>query len=188
MIPTLHNVFSLACSQAPDRSWAPCGEILPYCHRCSGLYLGALAATLTSWVLRVQPGTRRLWFDGLCLLSMVPLGLHWVPHGPELRMISGWAFALGVVDFLWILPSARWGWGHPVGGIRRSWWQLAWASVGLVGAMLAVSRGGATTARAFAWLGFCGLLCFAVLVALNLILLGRDAWMGWGGMGRKAPP
>lgn len=172
----LHDAFSLVCGQAADRTWAPGGEWLPFCQRCTGLYVGAVVALALALVFRVQPGLWRLRFDGLCLLQMVPLGFHWVEHGAVVRTLSGWFFAFGLVDFLWLLPAAQCGLGRTGASARRSGLQALLFAAGVIGVLLAGSDGGVAAARALTWLGFAGLIGLALLVLGNLILLTVAAW------------
>jgi uncharacterized membrane protein len=172
----LHDAFSLVCGQAADRTWAPGGEWLPFCQRCMGLYVGAFAALALALVFRIQPGSRRLQFDGFCLLQMVPLGFHWVELGAGVRTLSGWFFAFGLVDFLWLLPAGRFGFGQAGASAWRSGLQTLLFAAGLIGVLIAVLDGGVAAARALAWLGFAGLIGLALLVLGNLILLPVAAW------------
>jgi uncharacterized membrane protein len=172
----LHDAFSLVCGQAMDRTWEPGGEWLPFCQRCTGLYVGAFAAMALALVFRTQPGPRRLQFDGLCLLQMVPLGFHWVSQGAVVRTLSGWFFAFGLVDFLWLLPAAQCGFGQAGASAWRRWLQTMLVAACLIGVLIAGSDGGVAAARALAWLGFAGLIGLALLVLSNFILLTVAAW------------
>jgi uncharacterized membrane protein len=172
----LHDAFSLVCGQAADRTWAPGGEWLPFCQRCTGLYVGAFAALALALVFRIQPGPRRLQFDGFCLLQMVPLGFHWVSQGAVVRTLSGWFFAFGLVDFLWLLPAAQCGFGQAGASAWRSGLQTLLFAAGLIGVLIAVLDGGVAAARALAWLGLAGLIGLALLVLSNFILLTVAAW------------
>jgi len=176
MPPMLHDAFSLVCGQAADRTWAPGGEWLPFCQRCTGLYVGAFAALVLVFVFRIRPGPRRLQFDGLCLLQMVPLGFHWVSQGAVVRTLSGGLFALGLVDFFWLLPAAQCGCGQSGASAWRSGLQAVFGAAWLVGVVIAASDGGVAAARALAWLGFAGLIGLALLVLSDLILLMLAAW------------
>ena len=172
----LHDAFSLVCGQATDRTWAPGGEWLPFCQRCTGLYVGAFAALVVVLVFRIRPSPRRLQFDGLCLLQMVPLGFHWVEHGAVVRTLSGWLFAFGLVDFLWLLPAVHCGFGQVGASAWRSWLQAMLVVACLTGVLTAATDGGATAAPALAWLGFAGLIGLAFLVLGNLVLLTVATW------------
>ena len=175
MPPILHDAFFLVCGQAADRTWAPGGEWLPFCQRCTGLYVGALAALALALVFRVQPGPGRLWFGGLCLLQMVPLGFHWVAQGAVVRTLSGWFFAFGLVDFLWLLPAARCCFVKGPSA-RRSGLQALLFAAGSIGVLIVVLYGGVVAARVLAWLGFAGWIGLALLVPGNVILLTLAAW------------
>jgi hypothetical protein len=127
-------------------------------------------------VFRARPGPRRLQFDGFCLLQMVPLGFHWMSHGAVVRTLSGGLFALGLVDFLWLLPTAAGVCGRSEASARRSRLQLVLGGACLVGIAVAGSAGGVVAARILPWLGLAGLLGLALLVVGNLLLLWGAAW------------
>ena len=104
----LLRVFGLICSQNPARSWAPGGDLLPFCERCTGLYTGAAIALLLQVALRMRFSPRVLLLHSCALALMVPLGLHWVTTGPVMRTVSGVLFGFAVVSFLWQLPARLW--------------------------------------------------------------------------------
>jgi uncharacterized membrane protein len=108
VITWLWDVLWFICSQDPVRSWSPGGIVLPVCERCTGLYAGSALALLAFCGLRVRCGVGGLLAHSGGLLLMIPLGLHWVPHGPVLRTMSGVLFGFGVVAFLWRAVPPRW--------------------------------------------------------------------------------
>ena len=70
----IRTVFSRACHQNPERSFAWAGEPFCICHRCFGIYaglaVGALVAAL--WPrLPLDPGSRRVWS-----VALVPMLVH----------------------------------------------------------------------------------------------------------------
>lgn len=103
----LESVFALVCGQCLARTWAPGGELLPCCQRCTGFFAGAAVAIILQLALRMRPTARFLQVHGLFLLMMVPLGFHWVPHTAVVRTLSGILYGYGVVLFLWLLPLER---------------------------------------------------------------------------------
>ncbi|MDO8544549.1 MAG: DUF2085 domain-containing protein [Opitutaceae bacterium] len=103
----LEQLFSFVCGQNPSHTWAPGGELLPCCERCTGLYAGAAIALLLQFVLRMRPTARFLQLHGLLLMMMIPLGFHWVAHGALVRTGSGLFFGFGVVSLLWLLPGGH---------------------------------------------------------------------------------
>ncbi len=171
MFPVLRDAFALVCGQAADHTWAPGGVGLPFCQRCTGLYVGAFAALAWQSIFRTRPGPGLRWGYALCLLQMLPLGFHWVPHGPVMRTLAGGLFAFGLVGFLWLLPAARWQRGSTAGAPWRAGLHVTLAGLSLAGVLLAATEGGVAVAYALAWLGFMGLIGLALLVLVNLILL-----------------
>jgi len=102
----LQHLFGWICGQNPDHTWSPGGELLPFCQRCTGLYVGACAAAVWHLLLRPAPTNHWLWLNGGFLLFMIPFGFHWLPQGPVLRAITGVLFGFGLVAFL-SLPIGR---------------------------------------------------------------------------------
>lgn len=94
-------VFSGLCHQHAWRSWAPGGEPLALCERCLGVYAGAALMALVYPLARFKASRAWLLFHGALVLQVIPLGLHWLPHGPEIRTLSGQAFAIGTCWLMW---------------------------------------------------------------------------------------
>jgi len=87
----LWHIGGFFCHQLPERSPQFMGVVFPLCYRCSGLYLGFLAAF--SWIL-VSGGFSRRLPDVRCLSWMSALALPF--------FVDGWANVIG----LW--ASAGW--------------------------------------------------------------------------------
>lgn len=95
--------FSIVCHQKPDRSFFIQGEQLPVCHRCLGIYLGALYGVLGFVFYRSMP---LKYF----LLALLPMALD---GGTQLlglresdyitRLITGGL--VGGASALFIMPS-----------------------------------------------------------------------------------
>ncbi len=100
MLEFLNHLFGSVCGQNPDHTWSPSGELLPFCQRCTGLYVGAFVAAALHLTLRPVPTNRWLWLNGGFLLFMIPFGFHWLPQGAVLRSITGVLFGFGLVAFL----------------------------------------------------------------------------------------
>ena len=96
----LNQAFSWVCGQNPAHTWTCGGMALPCCQRCTGLYLGALAAFILQSRLRPSMNRDFLWIHGLFLILMVPFGFHWLPQGPLLRSWTGVLFGFGVITML----------------------------------------------------------------------------------------
>ena len=169
----LRQIFALLCSR--DNCWTPGGEVLPFCQRCTGLYVGAAVALALYAMFRPRPTNLFLWAHGLMLLVMVPFGYHLVPQNGALRTLTGQLFAAGLVGYLALLPAARWR-CRPEDDRRGS---RAYAA-GLFGSLLVlqglVHLGRRPTGIVLSWLGLLGLVVLAVLVAANGLLLPAAVW------------
>jgi uncharacterized membrane protein len=163
MTELLRQVFGLVCGQAPAHTWFPDGAPLPFCQRCTGLYVGAFMAGLIHLALRPQPSRARLWTYGALLLQMIPLGYHWVPQTALVRTLSGLAFAFGLVGCFTLLTKPS----QP----PRLATELALALAGGVVVLWLAGNGGVPGAVALSVAGAAGLLVLAGLVVANIVLL-----------------
>lgn len=169
----LHQLFSFVCGQ--QHTWSLGGEVLPFCQRCTGLYVGAALALLPLLLFRPRPTARVLWLHGLLLLLMVPFGYHLVPQNAVLRTLTGQLFAFGLAYYLTLTPALHQENWRPLAGEHTG----AYAAAGLVTLallQLAVHFGGVGTAHWLAWTGFAGLLIYSALAALNLVALSASGW------------
>ena len=113
MLDWLHELFASVCGQNLAHNWAPGGQLLPCCQRCTGVYVGTCAAALAHLATPPAPTRFWRWLHGIFLLFMIPAGCHWLPQGPALRAASGIIFGFGLVAFFWlplqktILPAAK---------------------------------------------------------------------------------
>ncbi len=167
----IHQVFSLACGQNSSHTWAPGGEVLPFCQRCTGFFAGAAVAVLLQILLRPRPSSRHLQVHGLFLLQMIPLGFHLIPQDGLLRTLSGQVFGLGVVAYLFLLPvSLR---DCQERSTRRNA-MVYWIgfSLSLLAIPALALQGGPLAAEALSWLGLAGLAALCVLVLVNGALSG----------------
>lgn len=167
MLEVLTHLFAAVCGQNPEHTWSPGGLLLPCCQRCAGFYAGACVAALVHWWLRPKPTGRFLEVHGAFLLVMLPLGFHWLPHGPVLRTLSGVLFGFGVVAFLWL----------PLGAALERPRTVVLAriyAVSLAGTLVLVPflafLGGELAAYSLSGLAFCGALALGALVAADLAL------------------
>lgn len=170
-MPSLQAIFDHLCGQA--HAWAPGGVALPFCTRCTGLYVGGLLAVLSCAWLRPAPGPRLLWLHGLLLLQIVPFGYHWLPQGAAASTLTGQLFACGLVYYLALLPLGRLDAWRP----RASEWVYgATLASGLVIVQALVRWGDARAAAALAWAGALGVIVYVALVLANLVLLAEAPW------------
>ncbi|MHC4548020.1 MAG: DUF2085 domain-containing protein [Planctomycetota bacterium] len=165
----LEEIFSHVCGRAPGHVWDPGGAGLPFCQRCTGLYVGAAVAVGLHLLLRPRPDTRFLRVHGLFLLQMGVFGFHLVPQGPFVRTLSGQLFGFGVVAFLWLLGGPE--------GRRPGHRAYAVTLVASLVALPAAARwGGAIAHAVLGALGAAGLAALALLAvahALALLLHAR---------------
>ncbi|HUT23923.1 MAG TPA: DUF2085 domain-containing protein [Sumerlaeia bacterium] len=101
-------VYSVLCHQEAARCWAPGGNALPFCARCTGVYAGAALAVCLAPLMRFRPGRWALAVHGFFLIQMVPFGFHLIPHPATVRTLSGQLFAIGALFFLWRNLFRRW--------------------------------------------------------------------------------
>lgn len=171
------QLFGWLCARPPERTWLLAGEHLPFCQRCTGFYVGVLAAALLYAGCRVPPSPRYWVICGLSMLQIVLFAFKLVPDIAWLRTVSGALYAYSVVGFLWSLPSGRLG---VVAGARppRHWHHGVVGGICLGALLAVVSRGHAAAGQALAWLGFIGLLALAVLILANAGICLVSLW-GW---------
>ena len=169
----MHQLFSYVCGQV--NLWTVGGETLPFCQRCTGLYVGGFYAVLLIAVFRPAPSLRLLGIHLVLLIQMVPFGYHLVPQGAILRTVTGQLFAIGLVYCLSLNPLAKLKGEQPSFRNRSLPYALA-APGGLPALLLAIQFGGPITARVLAVLGLAGLAAYLVLAVANLITLPLLAW------------
>jgi uncharacterized membrane protein len=169
----LAHIFSYLCGS--DHRWALGGEVLPFCQRCTGLYVGGVLAFLLYLLFRPRPTWRVLALHGLLLVQMAPFGYHWVAQNGAVRTLTGQLFAFGLVYYLMLNPTAQ----LDLWEKSRKDRLLLCALVGLLSLpalQLAVHLGGLATGAVLAWAGFAGLLIYAALTVANLVALPRAIW------------
>lgn len=187
----LESIFSLLCGQNPAHTWVlrdgilregiladpAFGETLlgvgalPCCQRCTGLYAGLALAVLLQIACRPRPTSRFLWAHGILLLQMVPLGFGLVPQLAPVKALSGGAFALGLVAFLWLPLSSATDPARPGQGRNG-----LYAACGLGGVAIAPALalwGGAPAAAALSCAVAAGILTLPFLAALAVFTLGE---------------
>jgi uncharacterized membrane protein len=178
MVGWMWQAFSLVCGQNPAHTWAPGGELLPVCQRCTGLYVGAAMALLLLLWFRPLANARYCWFHGLLLLLMAPFGFHLVPQDEVLRTMSGQWFGFGVVGLLWLLPGGKF-FRKPARRPRSGKIHLIIGATSLVLLPVFARWGGTLAAKSLPWLALAGLAVVAGLLAANMIIFFADlfAWL-----------
>lgn len=192
-MPSLYHWFSFVCGQ--NNCWYLAGHLLPMCQRCTGLYVGSAWALVCWFVLRPRPTPCVLWVHALFLLAMIPFGYHVVPQNGDIRTSTGWLFAFGLVYFMaTFAPPVRnlSPTGNPVFPTGVTLWNsvaewrdlhsrlrtvvyVACVTAGIPALLTAVHLGAARTALVCSLLAVVGFLTLALLVAIVLLTLARDA-------------
>lgn len=190
----LETLFSWFCGQWTEHTWRPGGLPLPFCQRCTGLYVGACVAIVLEAFFRQPISRRRLWLDSLLILQIVPFGYHWLPQNDWIRTLTGFLFAFGVVAFLWRLPAEVWPPWQNAPQPKRARLHPWLAALAIAGLPAALQHGGSTTALGLAALGFLGWLGLALLLLLNvgliawsLVRTGRFPWPQRRGTSTPSP-
>jgi uncharacterized membrane protein len=163
----MDHLFSCLCGQNPGHTWLPGGALLPFCQRCTGLFVGALVAFLLHLLLRPRLTNRFLVAHAGLILSMAPFGFHWVAHGPILRTLTGIWFAFGVVALLFALPGSR----VPSGPGRagRTYW--LWLALACLWVPALAALGGPGSAFVLKCLGLGGALVLVGLTIANFLMI-----------------
>ena len=161
------RAFSHVCGSA--NVWVLGGELLPFCQRCTGLYVGCVAALVAYVVARPRPTPGLLWFLGALLVGMLPFGYHWVAQNGMVRTVTGFLFACGIVYYLLLIPFERFKVVHTESYTAT----FAFLLTALVSLLLSVSFGGNVLAGAISAVGFLGLVSFGLLVSAGVFSLVR---------------
>jgi uncharacterized membrane protein len=164
----VRHFFAIICSQ--HQSWTPGGQTLPFCQRCTGLYVGATLAAVLYAVCRPHPSSLSLWSHGLLLLVMVPFGYHLVPQNGLIRSLTGQLFAVGLICYLSLLPGERWQ-RTKLDTKRASRAYLPGVLLSLLLVQLAVRADSPPIATLLAWLGVAGMIVLGGLAIVNVVLL-----------------
>jgi uncharacterized membrane protein len=161
--------FSWICGQDVAHTWAPGGDLLPMCQRCTGFYVGAAIALILMVWSRPQVDSHYRWLHIILVLAMAPFGFHLISHGAVVRTISGQWFGFGVVGLLWLLPGQSF-FGR-IGRARagnRLHLVLGLMSLILVPAF--ACWGGTWAAEILPWLALLGLAAFVGLLTTDIVL------------------
>ena len=163
----LDDIFAALCAR--EHLWV-CGEALPFCQRCTGLYVGAAMTAVLFTCFRPRPTNLMLWIYGLLLLLMVPFGYHLVPQNGTIRTLIGQLFAVGLVGYLSLLPCSYLGlWRGTNCRFPRAFAGGVLISVLLL--QVAVHTGGALVGAVLTWLGVLGMFILFSLGLFTCVLI-----------------
>jgi uncharacterized membrane protein len=100
----IRYLFSFLCHQNAVRSFTIDGQALPFCQRCTGIYLGiglsCIFLLLMRYYKRGFPPYSIIGFNIISLLLMPVFGFHLLDPGPAWRLWSGLVFGNAVVFLL----------------------------------------------------------------------------------------
>jgi uncharacterized membrane protein len=164
----LHQLFSHICGQ--QHCWVLGGQALPFCQRCTGLYVGAFLALIVIFICRLRPNRFLYWLHGLFMLLMIPFGFHLVSQGGLGRTLTGALFGFGLAYYLVLNPFTAWQcWKSSESEKIASYLLLMGFLLSLI--LLSVYAGGWVSAFGVTFLGVFGFLGLCFFTAVNLILL-----------------
>jgi hypothetical protein len=100
----VNEIFSFLCSQDAARSFVIAGQRLPFCQRCTGVYVGMglslLFLLLSRYHRKGLPPKGIICVNIACLLIMPIFGFHLLDPGPLWRLWSGLIFGNTVIFLL----------------------------------------------------------------------------------------
>ena len=164
----LREMFSYVCGQ--QHVWVLEGQPLPFCQRCTGLYVGAFCALILVLAFRLRPNALLYWLHGIFMLVMIPFGFHLVSQGPFVRTSTGVLFSFGLVYYLALNPLTAWHLWRPDSLLRNAAYLLLGMSA-LPVIFIGARFGGAVSAVILAGLGTLGLAGLCFLSLANLFVL-----------------
>jgi len=166
----LREIFAHICGL--QHVWTLGGVTLPFCQRCTGLYVGSTLALVMLLALRPRPDRFQYWLHGTFLLLMVPYGFHLVPQGSILRTLTGFLFGFGLVYYLALNPLTAWDFWKPANVTRSTAYVLAvFATLSALLVLLYV--GNPVVAVALTVIGTAGFVMLCLLILANLAVLPR---------------
>lgn len=174
----LRVTFGQVCGQPMDRTWSLDGEYLPFCHRCTGLYVAAGCDLLVRGWGRARLSWRAHGIHGLLVAQVLVFKLGWVPETGMVRTTSGYALGLGLTGWLGLVRS------HGEAAAPAGWRAILLRGVadGLGCGLLwvAVTRGGSATANGLVLVGVMGLVWLIWLSMHQLLAAGKGLfrWLG----------
>jgi len=166
----LREIFAHLCGL--QHVWTLAGVTLPFCQRCTGLYVGSAFAGISILAFRLRPDRFQYWLHGAFLLLMIPYGFHLVPQGPILRTSTGFLFAFGLVYYLSLNPLTAWNFWKPTTVTRSAAYLLIIFAI-LSALLVFLHFGNAVVAIALTVIGTAGLVMLGLLILANLAVLPR---------------
>jgi uncharacterized membrane protein len=164
----LRAFFSHICGQ--QHCWILGGQPLPFCQRCTGLYVGAFCALILLIIFRLRPNAFLYWLHGIFMLVMIPFGFHLVAHGGLMRTLTGALFGFGLVYYLALNPFTAWQWWK-TGTVRHTQIYLLLLVVLLTLLLLTARSGDGFSALVLTGQGVLGFVALCSLTAINLAVL-----------------
>lgn len=161
----LRELFSHICGQ--QHCWIVGGQALPFCQRCTGLYVGAFCAFILILIFRPRPNVFLYWIHGIFMLVMIPFGFHLVAHGGLIRTCTGALFGFGLVYYLVLNPFTAWHAWKADTAWRTGAYALLIATL-LRLLLLMVRLGSGLSALLLTGLGALGFASLCLLTAVNL--------------------
>ena len=160
----LQTLFSYICGQ--QHCWVLGGQTLPFCQRCTGLYVGACCAILLVLVFRLRPRAFSYWLHGSFMLFMFPFGFHLIVHGALVRTFTGALFSFGLVYYMALNPVPFWR-AWRADSITQTTAYIVLIAAATAALLCSIRLGGALTAFVLTGLGLLG------LAGLLLMEIGR---------------
>ncbi|MBL7107245.1 MAG: DUF2085 domain-containing protein [Phycisphaerae bacterium] len=97
-------IFSFLCSQEISRSFVIDGRVLPFCQRCTGVYVGLgigfLYLLISGYYKKGLPPRSVIYMNIASLLIMPIFGFHLLDPAPAWRLWSGLIFGNAIVFLL----------------------------------------------------------------------------------------
>lgn len=173
---TISYIFSFLCNQDASRSFEIGGQLLPFCQRCTGVYVGMgisfVYLLLSGHYKKGLPPSSILYANIASLLIMPVFGFHFLDPGPAWRFWSGLIFG-NAIAFL-ILPAASiiWHEGKVFGRYTKVSTTVLWIFFVFLNTIpLWFPFHSSYFYSLILMLSLVGLLCILVCVVLTIVLL-----------------
>jgi uncharacterized membrane protein len=168
----IQSLFDWICAQPLDRTWCLGGDYLPFCERCTGLYVGAAVAFVFQILFRTRPGPCGLACYGLLLGQVAAFKLNLLPESALLRTLSGFGLGYALIGLLCLVPGERLRL-VPAAFPWRNGFSLLNTALAAVVLGFAVKHGAASAGLVIALAGTAGLLCLVLLSIANVVFLAE---------------